>query len=371
MPKIRQHYVPKFYLNLFSSLPNRVNIYNIKNIRFIYDAGIKGQCYKKDLYGKDEIIENLIGIIEGENARIIKQIISDEYLPIQSSEDFDNLIGFIATQLQRTLKTADEIYAHGEKIITTIIKNSPNISSDEIEHLKEMIGDPIYSSLSFILFIFFGINDLSFHLIFSGNHRFFVTSDNPIVKYNQFAEVVRNVGKTGVLCRGLQIFCPLSPHYLLILYDPEIYNVPNKRKVSHYIQDNDVFQLNALQYLNASENLYFSDKQHEDQLKIISKAYKKYRGMNEIRIDEFDEVGNEVLSKLFVDYLETPNIHLNLSFLRIKRSAAKIPIRNRIHNYRKEIPDNFEGFSDSTIPISPTLFINKKTGKKILYKPRN
>jgi len=59
MPKIRQHYVPKFYLNLFSSLPNRVNIYNIKNIRFIYDAGIKGQCYKKDLYGKDEIIENL------------------------------------------------------------------------------------------------------------------------------------------------------------------------------------------------------------------------------------------------------------------------------------------------------------------------
>ena len=68
------------------------------------------------------------------------------------------------------------------------------------------------------------ISDLKVHLVWSP-HQVFLTSDNPIFKYNQYCEGVRFSGVTGGGSRGLQIFVPLSPYLHLILYDDRTYRV--------------------------------------------------------------------------------------------------------------------------------------------------
>lgn len=60
MDNKKHHYVPRFYLKQFSSKPNRINIYNIKQKIFIEDAGLKNQCYKNRFYGADNELEYLL-----------------------------------------------------------------------------------------------------------------------------------------------------------------------------------------------------------------------------------------------------------------------------------------------------------------------
>ena len=63
--KKRQHYVPKFYLKLFSWDDKKlINIYNISHKQIIPNGTLEKQCYEDYFYGKDLVIENSFGTIE-------------------------------------------------------------------------------------------------------------------------------------------------------------------------------------------------------------------------------------------------------------------------------------------------------------------
>ena len=87
----------------------------------------------------------------------------------------------------------------------------------------------------------------------------FITSDNPVVIYNQCFEGAdaSNGGNGGLANTGLQIFLPLSAGHLLVFYDKKVYKIG--RKKSGYCEvstKDDIRQFNDLQYLNCVENLY-------------------------------------------------------------------------------------------------------------------
>ncbi len=67
-------------------------------------------------------------------------------------------------------------------------------------------------------------------------------------------------GSTGLRSPGLQIFCPLNPKILLLLYDEKYYifkeEFDNKININ---LESDVDSINSLQFFG-SDNIFFSDK---------------------------------------------------------------------------------------------------------------
>lgn len=67
---------------------------------------------------------------------------------------------------------------------------------------------------------------------------------------------------TGVASKGLQIFVPLDPEKMVLLYDSDVYSVgtTNKKAVVEITTPTDIYGLNTLQMCSADENIYFRNK---------------------------------------------------------------------------------------------------------------
>ena len=73
MPRHRkQHYVPRFYLKGFSLDGKSINIWNLQRQLKIQSANLKNQCSKDYFYSKQLDVEEALGKIEGEMAKILK-----------------------------------------------------------------------------------------------------------------------------------------------------------------------------------------------------------------------------------------------------------------------------------------------------------
>jgi hypothetical protein len=103
------------------------------------------------------------------------------------------------------------------------------------------------------------VYDLKVKLLRNETDCGFVTSDNPVVRHNQYYEGNDYFGQTGWAQVGLQVFLPVSPKCLYLFYDGATYGVGAKSSsVVSVTSVKDVEALNALQWLNALENVYFA-----------------------------------------------------------------------------------------------------------------
>jgi hypothetical protein len=190
------------------------------------------------------------------------------------------------------------------------------------------------------------ISDLDNRVVRASLNGRFITSDHPVVIYNQWCEGVRGGGVTGVACAGLQIFFPLGPDCILMLFDPNVYEVDGKESGEVIITDQrDINQLNRLQYTFAQENLFFSDWADKDRmldaLSIVTKSREEHKPtLNVLRTDEDDPEAEEQ-SRILQQFIQMPEMRLKLRFSRVLRSARKVPINERYHKYRYR---NFSAF---------------------------
>jgi hypothetical protein len=123
------------------------------------------------------------------------------------------------------------------------------------------------------------------------------------------------------------------------------------------ITTKDVDAINLLQFIFCDENIFFGDGVSIDKIKLYSKKAEVFRKVRQPITEIFEEVGNKY-STLVAQHETTPNLHLTLSFIRVKKSAQKISYRNRITNrYRKELPNFAE---DIPRPNHPAVFRRKK-----------
>ena len=170
--------------------------------------------------------EDFLASLESRLAPILQSIISSNNLPSYRSEEHHFLLLFVALQLLRTAKASELIRQLVDKSVKQVLSHDPSskgIDMDSVEFGFENPGS-ILMSLSNLLTMKEAISDLKVHLARS-SRKVFITSDNPIFKYNQYCEGVQHMGVTGGECKGLQIFVPISPHLHLILYDGTTYRV--------------------------------------------------------------------------------------------------------------------------------------------------
>ena len=251
----KQHFVPKFYLSQFSSTGKSVGLYNLTGEKLIENAPIKGQCYRNFFYGKDLSVEQAFGVIEGEARRILGNLVAGS-IPARISQDHLTLVLFIVLQRYRTVYARDEMNGFYSRIVRHIAERqgTPVQEITRVTTSEAVMQAIRLASSSWVL-----TADLGFKVLRSRSCAF-ITSDNPVILYNELFKNYDQVSGIGLASKGLLIFYPLSPEILLVLYDRSVYKIGSKQDLIIDIhQMRDCIQLNQLQVLCAKENVFFKN----------------------------------------------------------------------------------------------------------------
>lgn len=339
MPKNKQHFVPRFYLSAFHSSPRRINVLGLDTGLEVHDASLRDQCYRHKFYGKDDnTIEDALAVMEGHAASVLTHIQSTEALPAEDSEEHATLLAFVAFQLLRTTIAAKRVNTVIDKTTKQAHSHDQRFEREELEGMQFGIDVPAVFALGNVPHMLLAISDLQSHLAVSSDAAF-ITSDNPAFKYNQYFEDIDYQGITGALCRGFQIFFPLTPKLCLVLYDGVVYSVPrNERRSRRSIASaSDIEFLNGMQLVSADRNAYFSDWQRKRAIQDLLGHVRRHRDADPTVVQEYGHDTDPNRSLLHT-FERTPCLKLRLSFLKVRWRARSVSLSDRARGYRKEVP---------------------------------
>lgn len=341
--KKKQHFIPRFYLKYFSceSKGKAINIFNIPSSRFIVNGNLKNQAYKNYFYGKDCKVENVLGEIEAIGSIIIKNIVLNNSITTQLKSIIDriNLLLFIFSLEARTVYSKDlsnELY---DKLFKAVMSHNSRISSNDLDKISISSKYSHLQSISQSAASLHLVLDLDFKLIINETNMPFIISDNPVVRYNQFLESRKIFGgNVGLVCKGLEIFFPISPKHLLIFYDKDTYKIGAKKKSTLIINsDKDIKSLNILQYINANENLYFNQNISKTDIDKIVRKSIQYQRTSKYNVDEFTISENDKEKRILLhNYQSDVKCNLSLSFINILKKAKEYNLGDKVLHVRDE-----------------------------------
>ncbi len=258
--KKNQHYVPRIYLRNFASGERKsIHLYNISSKQAIRNAPIKSQCSESYFYGQDLKIENSFQDLEGIAAHIIRSILDTNHVPKPHSGSWIDLLVFTLFLHSRTKHAANLYNDIADKLARAVLEKNNSLNKEQLRNVKINLINPAAEALRSTAQVVFLAMDLTMKVLINRTDVEFITSDNPVVFYNQCFEGSDPSigGNVGLANTGLQIFLPLSARHLLVLYDKKAYKIGHKKSDYCDVSNrDDVWQLNDLQYLNCVENLY-------------------------------------------------------------------------------------------------------------------
>lgn len=312
-----QHYVPKFYLKLFSNDQKTIQTFNLKRQKS-YQTSIDHICSKPYFYSKSQEIENALSSLEGSHAEIIKNVVNSQAFPVNGKE-YVLLLSFLTLQHARTIKSKTKAVKMMEgffdNIVTSLIgKNSDVKIVDPSIHLSR-----IKNSLQLAPLIF----DLAPVLLINNTAKSFISSDNPIVFHNTCFNKIPNIGVLGLQSPGLQIFCPLGDKTMLMMYDPACYAVKISENYTVSVQsENEIDSINALQFINCDENILHSDIRQEADLCILQSKVANLIGKNRVNMKEIVINNGKERREFIQSYESCPIYDLELSFVMTNPKAT-------------------------------------------------
>lgn len=249
------HFVPVFYLKLWSNNGKQINSYLIEAKKSI-TATIRKETSKDYLYGKDRKVENVLAHLEDDVKIIIDKIINSKSIVELSDSNRMQLKGFMAVGAQRTQWQKDWYNFSVDATVKTLINHeSIQINNDDLPDNWE---DKVKIETNFPLimkrilpYLLMSLEDLSLMLVRTkGETKEFIISDNPVVILNPFAEQLGFRG-TGFSSAGLIIFMPICPNLALLAYDDNAYEIN-----SNFINCDE---LNIIMAHNAVNNIYYKN----------------------------------------------------------------------------------------------------------------
>lgn len=315
MPQNKNHhYVPQFYLRFFSQDGRSVGTYSLKSQRSVLNAPIKGQCQRGYFYGRDGIAETAFSAAEGATAKVLKDIAVARLPPTPQRGNHVVLMFHVVSQHARTASMASEQAAFDHAIAGSLLRQA----------VPSVTESPVTEAMRHIIPMFPLTLDLRCVVLVNGTRTPLVTSDNPVVLYNQLLEERSYASNTGLQSVGLQIYLPLNPDCALFFYDQDVYGV-GPRNPTSLVLDNpyDIDQLNGLQVVNAEENLYFDNRRDYQQIASLHERYKRFRRRRRANVVNQREmpIKKDESRELVALFREDVKCHFNPSFLKILKRA--------------------------------------------------
>jgi hypothetical protein len=340
--KKKQHFVPKLSLRLFSYYNDqkRIGVFNVNSKIFIIDSPISSQAQENYFYGEDAIIENALSRIEGEAGRILKIIVNTQVLPKNNTEDYSNLFLFILMQAFRTKNSANQTDASLDKFFQEIIKRDESFAEYRDKGMHIAMKNSAAFTLAMLYKDIYAISDLSVKLILNETNQKFISSDHPVILYNQYLESRNQFGgHIGLYSKGLQIIYPISPTISLFLYDSWAYKVGDKKKSVIEISNiDDINSLNYLQVLNCSKVVFFNQDITQFYLEALTKKTGELRDNDLFTLDEIKSTKTSIgdRSATFIGHPTQRKIKLNLSFVTETKKAKHYELDNFVVQVRNE-----------------------------------
>lgn len=351
------HFVPQFYLRCFSADGGSIALHNLKSPRTIYKASIKSQCQKHHFYGKDDAGEKALANLEGYVATLLREIVESKKAFTPFSFQHIHLVFYIATQYARTLDAEHVVNDYTDAFWKSYLKRKLAAEGEKqnLETVRIVNTNAIFKVMSVYMQAYPLLLDLKQLILVNRTKNGFITSDTPVVFYNQYLEDRKPMSNTGMQSAGLQIMFPVTPQVYLILCDPFPYGTGRRRlETIEVTADSDVEQLNRLQLLSAWENVYFHPNHNNgrdvERLCAATKPLRrKRRNVITEREDPPEKEGQKV--DLIGYSQEDIRCGLKLSFLKILKPALaikpkfmavteKIPVRD------KDLLMHFERFRE-------------------------
>jgi hypothetical protein len=323
--KKNQHFVPRFYLKNFSvsNEKKQIHLFNQRNQKFVTVASIANQCSRDYFYGKDGVIEDSLSVIEGEQASTIRKIIRTGEPPKNGSNGFSDLIFFVILTEKRNPIAAEMMRQTNENFANLMSRHESIEGKYSAEYIRESMGSPIARSLSMVSDGVDVCADLHVKLLLNETPIPFITSDCPVVLYNQFFE--HNEGKVpygaGFGTVGSQIFLPINDKICLMFYDSKIYYAGKKKgKVIKIDNPKDITQINLLQMVNCHANIYGNELFTEDYAKQLQELSKKFEKPHVVTRSEYPT--GQPNSAVMLQTVTSCKTNMILSFMSLSTAGS-------------------------------------------------
>jgi Protein of unknown function (DUF4238) len=263
--KKNNHFVPRSYLQRFCSGSDRqIALFNLKSGRTVEAAPIKSQCSRDYFYTRNSIFEKSFARIEGQQKRLLSDIIASQSVPAHGSADRALLSSGIMFQAGRTTTTVANTDHVTNQFGKALLRHhlTKEGRTDLLEHLPKLeitMTDAVMHAVRQHLAMYPLIEDMDNTLFLNDTDEDFLTSDHPVALCNGLPATHTHDRRIGFASRGLIIVYPISPRALLFLSDAEVYKVEkNSAGASTLRRRQEVIELNLAQCGYAYENLYFA-----------------------------------------------------------------------------------------------------------------
>ena len=329
----KQHYVPKFYLKLFSQDGKHLWIYNLRS-EDSFQVPIKNLCYEKYFYAKNLEFEKALGLIEQKQAETLHKLVDTQDFANFGHEDFYLIRLFLLLQSSRTKDEKVISNKYTETFVSDFMK--PLIKSSE-DLKRKGITEEFIDSLEItipadhmlaMLVALTGvelISDLEPILIINKSNKNFICSDAPVVLYNYIK--IKNRSTKGLQFPGLQIFCPLNKDILLLLIDKNLYDLKRGTNSTIFInRDSDVDSINKLQLVNCRDNVFCSEEDDTDYARNLHLEVEDLIKEKEFKSDIVQTKQNDdgTYSEIVALYQVDSNYVLNLSFIKLNKRNKRL-----------------------------------------------
>ncbi|MCW6111617.1 DUF4238 domain-containing protein [Clostridium sporogenes] len=269
MEKNKQHYIPRFYLGLFTDSKTPINQ---KPYVWILDrkkCSIKNRAPRNiafkngfnniiDENGKiSKIIEDEFGKIETKASTIIKKLINIKC--INKSEQLE-LCKFIYTMRLRTPYFKDTFK---EIIKTREYRSQFDKYMGDVDISPELAMDSVIRTCNLTSHYLLKMN---WSLLIAPNEGYFITSDNPVVVLDPEAPKLRFCGFTN--SEETKIIFPLSPKVCL-------YGAWKEKRIVEHLSKDSVDELNFEIFKYSYNYLYSSVKYFDESILMCNMAVSK------------------------------------------------------------------------------------------------
>ena len=277
----RQHYIPRFLLKEFSSdlKHEKINIFLLKQNKFISDAKLYNQASHDYLYGEDQFLEKVYSQLESKVSPLLRKINCND-LDL-SNEEKAWIQTFVLFQNFRTPEASLKI----QDLTKGLLK--------EVPQLAEKYGNNIHGFPNNFYFLFkmasesiYTIADLRIDVLTAAPESYFIIGEHPVIVLNPMLyERKWMSGKGSISAKGAIVLLPISDKKTLILYDHEMYRL-KKRNGQIVISDSDVELLNYCQFLLSSDCIYSKFPFNQKFIKMTEES-KEFRESSKMMTDVF------------------------------------------------------------------------------------
>jgi hypothetical protein len=271
-----------------------IALFNLKKDKFVTSTKIEGQASKNYYYGEDQVVEKKLSHLEGLFSLTIRDMLNghrvERYESVEQnqstinlvlSESYSSLLYFVAIMDLRNPERKRQHDHITDSIIKELIRHTPEGEDlapflDKYEIIRTNGPAEVLANAGSITDV---LTDLNYKLLVNRTEYPFITSDNPVVRYNQwFEQRFKRILSNGFGSMGAQIFIPINDRLQLMLYDETIYQVGRpKHDEINIARKADVDKLNVLQFLNCLDNVYGNEKINESYIRSIKQIASNYK----------------------------------------------------------------------------------------------